>query len=136
MTPADIRRQVVVEELDLSLDGRLAVVARRFVRGNRYLTHLHAIPLDRGRRGRPRQLTSGIVRDSWPRLAPDGAHLAFVRRDPTRPGESSTAVLMHLRSGSQRVLGRGSHGSIGEIAWSPDRDNRHTRDGAHDPRLG
>jgi hypothetical protein len=33
MTPADIRRQVVVEELDLALDGRFAVVARRASRG-------------------------------------------------------------------------------------------------------
>jgi hypothetical protein len=39
MTPADIRRQVV-EELDLSLDGRLAVVARRAIRGDRYVAHL------------------------------------------------------------------------------------------------
>ncbi len=73
MTPEDIRRQVVVEELDLSTDGRLAVVARRSVRGNRYVTHLHSIPLDRGRLGRSRQLTSGVVRDARPRLSPDGS---------------------------------------------------------------
>ena len=84
MTPIDIRRQVVVEELDLSLDGRLAVVARRLVRGLRYVTHLHAIPLDGGRLGRARRLTSGLVRDGSPRISPDGRKLAFVRSDATR----------------------------------------------------
>ena len=40
MTPEDIRRIVVVEELDISADGRTAIVVRRSIRGNRYLGHL------------------------------------------------------------------------------------------------
>jgi dipeptidyl aminopeptidase/acylaminoacyl peptidase len=120
MTPADIRRQVVVEELDLSLDGRLAVVARRSVRGNRYVTHLHAIPLQTGRVGRPRQLTSGTVRDARPRLSPDGTRLAFVRTDPTDDDMPASIVLLELASGTLRVLRHRGYGSAGEVAWSPD----------------
>lgn len=120
MTPADIRRQVVGEELDLSLDGRLAIVARRSVRGNRYVTHLYAIPLDRARVGRPRQLTSGVVRDGRPRLSPDGTRLVFVRRDPTKDDEPASAVVMTVRTGAQRRIRRRGFGSVGEVAWAPD----------------
>ncbi len=120
MTPDDIRRQVVVEELDISIDGRRAIVARRSVRGNRYVTHLHAIPLDRGRVSRPRQLTSGIVRDARPRLSPDGSRVAFVRTDPTKGDEPSSIVLLELRTGSMRVLRHLGYGSVGAVAWSPD----------------
>ncbi len=120
ITPADIRNQVVVEELDLSSDGRLAVVARRSVRGNRYVTHLHAIRLDGGPIGRPRQLTSGTVRDARPRLSPDGSRLAFVRSDPANDDEPSSIVLLDVRTGSMRALRHRRYGSVGEVAWSPD----------------
>ncbi len=60
MTPADLRRVVVVEELDLSLDGRTAVVARRSIKGISYVGHLFAIDLGaRSQIPRPRQLTDG-----------------------------------------------------------------------------
>jgi dipeptidyl aminopeptidase/acylaminoacyl peptidase len=120
MTPADIRRQVVVEELDLSRDGRLAVVARRIVRGNRYLTHLHAIALDRGAVARPRQLTSGVVRDGQPRVSPDGTRLAFVRSNPADDDDLATICILDLRRGTVRRVPRRGYGSVGEVAWSPD----------------
>ena len=120
MRPADIRRQVVIEELDLALDGRLAVVARRSVRGGRYVTHLHGIPLDRGRIGQPRQLTSGIVRDARPRLSPDGSRLAFVRSDPTKDDEPASVVVLDMRNAKETVIRRRGYGSAGEVAWSPD----------------
>jgi dipeptidyl aminopeptidase/acylaminoacyl peptidase len=120
MTPADIRRQVVVEELDLSADGRLAVVARRSVRGDRYVTHLYAIPLDEGRTAQPRRLTSGLVRDGHPRLSPDGRAVAFVRSDPSDAVAITRIVILDLRSGRQRALTTRGHGSVGEVAWSPD----------------
>ena len=120
MTPADIRRQVVVEELDLAGDGRLAVVARRSIRGNRYVTHLYAIPLDRGRIGRPRQLTSGTFRDARPRLSPESARVAFVRTDPSDDDQPASIVLLDLRTGDQRVVRHRGYGTIGEVAWSPD----------------
>ena len=49
MTPEDLRRVVVVEELDLSVDGSEAIVVRRSIRGNRYIGHLYAIDLGSGR---------------------------------------------------------------------------------------
>ena len=40
-----IRSQVVLEEHDVSPDGRFAVVVRRFVHGDRYRSHLWLVPL-------------------------------------------------------------------------------------------
>jgi dipeptidyl aminopeptidase/acylaminoacyl peptidase len=120
MTPTDIRRQVVVEELDLARDGTLAVVARRSVRGDRYVTHLHAIPLGERPISVARPLTSGLVRDGHPRISPDGQALAFVRSDPADDDSIASIVILDLRRGRERVLPARGHGSVGEIAWSPD----------------
>ncbi len=120
MTPEDIRRQVVVEELDLSADGRLAIVARRSVRSNRYVAHLYAIPLGERRVSKPRQLTSGLVRDGRPRLSPDGRRVAFVRTDSTDDDAIASIVVLDLRGGRQSTLATRGHGSVGEVAWSPD----------------
>lgn len=122
MTPEDIRRVVVVEELDLSTDGRLAVVVRRSIKGDRYHGHLFAIDLDRGAVARPRQLTRGAVRDTWPRLCSDGRTLAFVR---TLPGDEDTPARIGLldlaRPGTPvRFVRTGDHGAVTELAWSPD----------------
>ncbi len=120
MAPADIRRQVVVEELDLASDGRLAIVARRSVRGDRYVSHLYAVPLEDRRVAKPRQLTSGLVRDGRPRLSPTLA--AWRSFAPIRPTTTPIAsiVVLDLRRGRQRTLAARGHGSVGEIAWSPD----------------
>ena len=121
MTPADIRRQVVVEELDLAPDGATAVVVRRSIRGNKYLGHLLAIPLEAGRAiAAPRTLTTGSVRDTKPRISPDGTTVAFVRSLPKDDERPSRVMLMPLAGGTARALRRGDHGGIGEIAWSPD----------------
>ena len=93
MTAADIRRQVVVEELDLAPSGVTAVVVRRVIRGIRYHGHLLAIPLDDGRAvAKPRVLTSGGVRDTRPRVSPDGRHVAFVRSWPGDDDKLARAV--------------------------------------------
>ena len=120
MIPADIRRQVVVEELDLSPDGRLAVVVRRASRGDRYVSHLLAIPLDRARIARPRALTDGLVRDARPRISPDGRTVAFVRADPTDDHGLAVLATMAIGGGGLRVRRARGHGSVGEVAWSPD----------------
>jgi dipeptidyl aminopeptidase/acylaminoacyl peptidase len=122
MTPDDIRRIVVVEELDLSADGRTAVVVRRSIAGNRYVGHLLAIELASGRPvPRPGQLTRGTVRDTKPRLCPDGHTLAFIRSDPA-DGDSVPAVwVLDLRRPERQHMARlGRHGAVGEVAWSPD----------------
>src|ERR1019366_6867516 len=60
MTPAIIRRQIVLEELDVAPDGRFAVVVRRAVdRADRYVSHLWLLPLAKGA-GR------GVARDQRP----------------------------------------------------------------------
>lgn len=120
LQPADLRRQVVVEELDLSPDGTIAIVARRTTRRDKYVAHLLAIPLDRATIARPRALTEGMVRDGWPRVSPDGRTVAFIRSDPT--DDDAPAALMTMPSGGgspRRYRGRG-HGGVSELAWSPD----------------
>ena len=84
MTPADIRRQVVMDEHDLAADGSLAVVSKRIIRRDRYQTHLYVVPLgldgppgpSRGSSG-PVAITSGIAvrarrtsRVRWPLALP------------------------------------------------------------------
>ena len=121
MTPADLRRVVVVEELDLSADGRLAVVVRRTIVRDRYHGHLFAIDLDGPTVRRPRQLTRGPVRDTKPRLSSDGQTLAFVRSDPADDDAPARIMLLDLRTPKRVTKAKtGSHGAIGELAWSPD----------------
>ena len=122
MTPEDIRRIVVVEELDLSTDGRLAVVVRRSIKGDRYHGHLFAIDLERRDVPRPRQLTRGAVRDTGPRLCSDGRTVAFVRTIPTDEDTPARIALLDLeRPGHPvRFVKTGDHGAVVELAWSPD----------------
>ncbi len=129
-----IRSQVVLEEHDVAADGRFAVVVRRFVQGDRYRSHLWLVPLIG--KGTPVQLTSGRVRDSYPRLSPDGSAVAFRRtraasrlrdtrgRSSGPDGETARLRILPLRDGG--LPGRPlsirtpRDRSIGEIAWAPD----------------
>jgi dipeptidyl aminopeptidase/acylaminoacyl peptidase len=122
MTPEDLRRVVVVEELDLSVDGRLAVVVRRSINGDRYHGHLFAIDLERGTIPRPLQLTRGAVRDTWPRIAPDGRTVAFVRSNPADQDAPAALVTLDLAKAGAAVrpARTGNHGAVTEVAWSPD----------------
>jgi dipeptidyl aminopeptidase/acylaminoacyl peptidase len=130
-----IRAQVVLEEHDVSPDGRFAVVVRRFVRGDRYRSHLWLVPLAGS--GAPIQLTSGAVRDALPRVAPDGASVAFKRTPVAEPGRrgaiqrtadpgADVARLYVLpitdgrRPGTPWAARTPRRRSVGEIAWSPD----------------
>jgi dipeptidyl aminopeptidase/acylaminoacyl peptidase len=121
MTPEDLRRVVVVEELDLSTDGRLAVAVRRSIKGDKYHGHLFAIDLGRGVTPRPRQLTRGAVRDTWPRICPDGHTIAFVRTDPADDDAPAALAILDLeRPGNGHIERPGDHGAVTEVAWSPD----------------
>jgi len=127
LDPAAIRRQIVVEDHDVAPDGSVAVVVRRRVRGNHYLSHLWLVPLGPGG-GKPRRLTSGDVRDTRPRFSPDGRRIAFRRR--LRPlSESEAAGAGHVRrmmvakvagkrSGVRPITNRNVY--VTELAWSPD----------------
>ncbi len=121
MTPEDIRRVVVVEELDLSADGRVAVVVRRTINGDRYHGHLFAIALGGRAIPAPRQLTRGTVRDTWPRVSPHGHTVAFVRSDPADDDAPAALATLDLRAaGKARFARIGDHGGVTEVAWSPD----------------
>ena len=122
-----IRSQVVLEEHDVAPHGRFAVVVRRSVAGKEYRSHLWLIPLegkDKGTgsgKGKPTRLTTGAVRDSYPRIAPDGRSIAFRRATPK--GEGRVMVLA-LRSdgtpGKLRALNTPAKRAVSALAWSPD----------------
>ena len=129
-----IRAQVVLDEHDHSPDGRFAVVARRSVVGDRYRSHLWLVPFGGGS---PVQLTNGPVRDTGPRIAPDGSAVAFLRSPAPVPGRRhrGTADDRQDQVARLRVLPLSASGSpaaapwavrtprdrsIGEVAWSPD----------------
>jgi len=132
MTPTDIRQQVVLDEHDMSADGSVAVVARRIVRHARYQTHLFVVPLGlgqapvrhaTGRRStvpRPRALTSGAVRDGWPRISPDASHVAFIRGETDDDWAVPHLCLVPLAGSRVRRIRAAGFGSVGEVAWSPD----------------
>ncbi|MEO8273739.1 MAG: prolyl oligopeptidase family serine peptidase, partial [Chloroflexota bacterium] len=129
-----IRAQVVLEEHDLSQDGRFAVVVRRFVHRDRYRSHLWLVPLEGN--GKPIALTSGAVRDSGPRISPDGGSLAFRRtlaparlRDRKERSEGTDPDVARLRilsllpgdkPGRTLSIRTPRDRSVGEIGWAPD----------------
>ena len=121
VTPALlIRRQVVLEEHDPLPDGGGAVVVRRFVHGETYRSHLHLVPFGRGRvAARPLALTAGAVRDTHPRVSPDGRRVAFLRTFPDDPDRPAAAMVQALDGGEPWILWAPEHG-VSEMAWSPD----------------
>ena len=126
MTPAIIRRQIVLEELDVAPDGRIAIVIRRAVdRADRYVSHLWLVPLAKGA-GRALALTSGPVRDTRPRISPDGLRVAFRRkrgdvRDAVRTLQVLAIPGLDEPAGRPWTLAAPEHGA-GELAWSPRSD--------------
>src|SRR5205814_99843 len=87
--------------------------------------------------GAPTQLTSGAVRDSLPRVAPDGSSVAFKRTPVAErgrrgalqraadPGADSARlfvlpILAGRQPGTLWAARTPRRRSVGEIAWSPD----------------
>ena len=122
--PETVRRQVVVEDHDLAPDAAFAIVVRRSVHGTTYRSHLWLVPLGR-RPGSARALTSGAVRDTAPRIAPDGGRVAFLRSWPEDPDRPAAVLVMSLgavdakTAGEPWTLTAPRHG-VSDIAWSPD----------------
>ncbi|HYO42452.1 MAG TPA: prolyl oligopeptidase family serine peptidase [Candidatus Limnocylindrales bacterium] len=115
-TPETLREQVVLEELDLAPDASFAIVTRRVVEGERYVSHLWQVPLDGAE---PRRLTTGSVRDMRPTLSPDGARVAFTRANPA-DDKAATGIRILDLSGGEPVAPALGELSAGEVAWSPD----------------
>jgi len=130
VTPEIIRRQVVLEELDLAPDATRAVVVRRHVEGIDYRRALWLVPLAGGR---PRPLTGGLSRDSHPRFSPDGRRIAFLSRrasgdapddavdEPDRARINKQIWIIPVDGGEPWPLTRTRHGIEG-FAWSPQGD--------------
>lgn len=122
MLPADIARVVMMEELDVAPDGDVAVVGVRRIRRGRYESHLFVTPT--ARRARPVAITSGRVRDSSPRVSPDGSQVAFLRSDPDDDDAPNRLCTVSVAGGSVRrwapTGAKPGFGAIAEIEWSPD----------------
>ncbi len=118
---AVIRAQVVLEEHDLAPDGSFAVVVRRIVERNRYLSHLWLVPLGGAAVARPRRLTSGAVRDTRPRISPDGRQVAFLRRLPDDPRSVNRLRVLDVGRATARpwAISRPHH-EVSIAEWSPD----------------
>jgi dipeptidyl aminopeptidase/acylaminoacyl peptidase len=116
---AVIRAQVVLEEHDQAPDGSFAIVVKRVVAGNGYVSHLWQVPLGRRAVAAPRRLTSGRVRDTRPRISPDGRRVAFRRRLPGEADSVSSLRVLELDSGRAWAVSRRHH-EVEEAEWSPD----------------
>jgi dipeptidyl aminopeptidase/acylaminoacyl peptidase len=112
-----LRRQVVLEEHDPLPGGGGAVVVERFVHAKTYRAHLRLVSFGRSRAAV--RLTTGAVRDSSPRVSPDGRRLAFLRSFPDEPDRSTAVMVGGLDGREAWVLWVPEHG-VSELAWSPD----------------
>ncbi|HEX5825963.1 MAG TPA: prolyl oligopeptidase family serine peptidase [Candidatus Limnocylindrales bacterium] len=123
-TPAILREQVVLEEHDLAPDGSFAVVTRRIVQGDEYVSHCWLVPLPADPDAddppaEPRQLSRGIVRDRAPRISPDGTRVVFTRRLPGETDGKKRLLVLDLGGGEPFAP------ALGDLepetpAWSPD----------------
>jgi dipeptidyl aminopeptidase/acylaminoacyl peptidase len=112
-----LRGQVVLEEHDPLPGGDGAIVVRRFVRGETYRSHLYWVAFARTRAAV--RLTSGAVRDTSPRVSPNGRRVAFLRAFPDAPDRPTAVMITSLDGGVARVVCVPPHG-VSEVAWSPD----------------
>jgi dipeptidyl aminopeptidase/acylaminoacyl peptidase len=120
MEPADIRRQVVLEEHDLAADGSFAIVVRRFVQRNAYASELWLVPLSPA--GRARRLTAGRVRDTRPRISPDGRRLAFIRRELDGSERPGRLMVLRIAGSSRARAAVPGNLAVADLAWSPSGD--------------
>lgn len=111
-----VNAQVAIESFDLSADGAWIVYAGRVVARGAYRSHLWAVPWEGGR---PRQLTSGAVRDGSPAISPDGRHVAFARGPVGDEKGEPQVWVMSLGGGEPWQVTRLAHGA-GKPRWSPD----------------
>ena len=93
-----------------------AVVTRRAVEGEDYVSHLWVVAVPEG--GEPRRLTDGRVRDRRPAISPDGGRVAFTRKIP---GEKRASLLV-ARVEGDAAPARLDLGELdpGHPVWSPD----------------
>ncbi len=113
LQPEALLRQVLVEDLDISPDGRSVVYSRRTAERNRHVHHLWIVPYAGGR---PRCLTSGASSDTGPQFSPGGSAVAFLS---DRHEQHDQLFLLPLDGGEARRLTDLPRGLKG-FSWAPD----------------
>ena len=113
--PRTLRDQVVLEEHDVAADGSFAVVSRRTVDGERYVSDLWLRP------ARRRRAATAHERREPRQAAPRSPRTATGSRSPARSRAATTpcSCSSTSRAASRAVLALGDL-SPGELAWSPD----------------
>ena len=103
-------------------NGAAVVIGRRTIRRDRYESHLHVVELAGSRT--TRRLTDGRVRDTSPRVSPEGSLVAFLRSDPDDDDAPNRICTVGLEGGKVRTIAPAGStpgfGAIGELAWAPD----------------
>lgn len=114
MRAADIDKLVSVGRPTIAPDGAFAVFAasRPDIDANRAVGQLWRVDLPDGT---PRRLTRGVA-DSAPRLAPDGATVAFLRAD----AKGKAQIFVVAAGGGEPVQATDAVAGVGAFAWSPD----------------
>lgn len=114
MRAADIDKLVSVGRPTIAPDGAFAVFAasRPDIEANRAVGQLWRVDLPDGT---PRRLTRGVA-DSAPRLAPDGATVAFLRGD----AKGKAQIFVVAAGGGEPVQATDAVAGVGAFAWSPD----------------
>ena len=110
--PADLLKQVMIQDLAVAPDGERVVYARRTIEDGKYRKRLWRIAW---RGGRPEQLTAAEANDGAPRFSPDGRTLLFLS---DRSGKSQP-WLLPLDGGEPRRLCE-IEGDVRAAEWSPD----------------
>jgi dipeptidyl aminopeptidase/acylaminoacyl peptidase len=110
--PTDVRRQVLVQHVAVSPDGKWVAYSRRTVEGGEYRSRLWRVPLDRGR---PEQLTFADANDLSPQFSPDGESLVFL----SDRSERFQPWILPLGGGEPRHVAE-LGGAVAAASWSPD----------------
>jgi dipeptidyl aminopeptidase/acylaminoacyl peptidase len=115
MTLADLGREVGLEHVRLTPDGKSAVLVTRRINydDNRFERTLVLIDLASGSQ---RPLTPGRRNVTSPEFAPSGDRIAFLDNEEAKPAQ---LYVLPLGGGEARRITEGKHGVEG-FAWRPD----------------
>jgi dipeptidyl aminopeptidase/acylaminoacyl peptidase len=119
ITETDLSRFTWIADPQISPDGSTVAFVRVTVneKENRYESSLFTVPASGAES--PRRLTSNI-RDTSPRWAPDGTHLAFLRAiEKDGKAQPAQVYLLAMGGGEARPLTDLANGA-GTLVWSPD----------------
>ncbi|TVS20317.1 MAG: S9 family peptidase, partial [Planctomycetaceae bacterium] len=117
MVPEDYYRFQFVSDARLSPDGSRVALVRTVIAEDRRQRHSAIWMVDTQGESDPRAFTSG-QQDSRPRWAPDGRHLAFLRKEK----EATQLRLISVDGGESRLATTINQGSVSDWFWLPGGD--------------